>query len=75
MALPKAVILRTISRDAAKHEVQELFLSGGTWYYSDIARRLRLDLELVVDICSELMEEGAIGDATPPEALSGPHRR
>lgn len=56
----KIVILREISRDEAMEEIRELFASGKTLYYSDIASQLRLDLELVVDICKELMSRGEI---------------
>ena len=55
------VLLRTISRDAASQEIRELFASGETLFYSDIARRLRIDLPLVVEICQELQNEGEIG--------------
>ena len=47
----EVVVLRTVSRDQAKQEIQELFRSGGTLFYSDIARRLRIDLPLVVELC------------------------
>ena len=55
------VILKTISREEAVKEIEELFKKEGTLYYSDIADRLRLDLELVVDICNELEAKGIIG--------------
>ena len=48
------IVLREISREQAKQEIQQLFSSGRTLYYSDIAEELSLDLELVVDICREL---------------------
>lgn len=54
------VVLREISRDEAKSEIAQLFSKGETLYYSDIAKRLRIDLELIVDICQELLEEGEI---------------
>lgn len=56
----KVVVLRTIKREDAKKEILELFQSGETLYYSDIATNLRLDLEVVVDICLELMESEEI---------------
>jgi hypothetical protein len=56
----KVIVLREISKEQAKQEIQQLFSSGRTLYYSDIAEELRLDLELVVDICRELQEEGEI---------------
>jgi len=54
------IVLREINRDEAKEEIAQLFLQGETLYYSDIAARLRLDLELVVDICEELLQEDKI---------------
>lgn len=56
----KIVVLREISRDKAMEEIRKLFASGKILYYSDIASQLRLDLELVVDICRELMARGEI---------------
>ena len=56
----KVIVLREISREQAKQEIQELFSNGRTLYYSDIAEELRLDLELVVDICRELQGSGEI---------------
>lgn len=63
----EVVVLRTVSREEAKREIQELFESGETLYFSDISRRLRIDIPLVVEICNELKEEGLIGvdDANP----------
>jgi regulator of replication initiation timing len=56
----KVIVLREISREKAKEEIRQLFSSGGTLYYSDIAEELRLDLELVVDICDELQKDEEI---------------
>ena len=42
-------------------EIIDLFATGETFYYSDIFERLRIDFEMVIDICHELQEEGAIG--------------
>ena len=56
----EVIVLRTISRKQAKREIKELFQSGETLYYSDIAERLRIDLPLVVEICQELGSEGEI---------------
>ncbi len=56
----EVVVLRTITREQAKQEVQELLATGETLYYSDIARRLRIDLPQVVELCQELEQEGAI---------------
>jgi len=61
-ALPevKLVVLREISRSEAKKEIRELFAQGDAFDYEDIIDKLSLDLELVVDICNELIEEGEI---------------
>jgi len=55
-AIPKeeVIVLREISRDEAKTEIERLFAEGNTLYYSDITKELRLDIEIVVDICEEL---------------------
>ena len=57
----QVVMLRTLTREEAKKEIRELFQTGETLFYSDIATRLGLDLKLVVDICDELVEEGEVG--------------
>lgn len=57
----KIIVLRQISREEAKQEIRQLFSSGRTLYYSDIAEELRLDLKLVVEICLELQASGEIG--------------
>jgi hypothetical protein len=62
MPVEEVIVLRTVSKDEAKREVLELFQAGGTFFYSDIAERLRLDLPMVVEICQELEEEGEIGE-------------
>ena len=60
MPKEQVIILREISREQAKEEIRKLFLEGDTLYFSDIAKRLSLDLELVVDISRELLEKGEI---------------
>ncbi len=57
----KVIVLREISREEAKEEIRRLFSSGKTFYYSDIAQELGLDLEMVVGICNELQKQGEIG--------------
>ncbi len=57
----KVIELREITKDEAKAEIVDLFATGETLYYSDISERLRIDLEMVIDICHELQQEGAIG--------------
>jgi DNA invertase Pin-like site-specific DNA recombinase len=56
----KIIVLREISKDEARKEIIALFSNGETLYYSDVAEKLRLDLQTVVEICSELQSEGEI---------------
>lgn len=57
----KTVVLREISREEAKREIEGLFASTDrVLYYSDIAERLGLELRVVVEICKELIKEGEI---------------
>ena len=56
----RTIVLREISREEAKEEIRNLFSTGRTLYYSDIARDLSLDLEMVVDICNELQKSGEV---------------
>ncbi len=56
----EVILLRSITKEQAKEEIKNLFESGETLYYSDIARRLKIDLPLVAEICQELQEEGEI---------------
>ena len=56
----KVIVLREISREQAEQEINQLFSSDRTLYYSDIAEELGLDLKLVVEICQELEEAGEI---------------
>lgn len=58
---PSVVVLREISREEAKEEIRELFTTGVTLDYEAIVTKLRLDLELVVELCNELTGEGVIG--------------
>ncbi|MFH1140823.1 MAG: hypothetical protein V1724_03945 [Chloroflexota bacterium] len=59
-AQEEVIVLRTISREQAKEEIRRLFSSGETFYYSDVAQQIRLDLRLVVELCQELEKEGAL---------------
>jgi len=61
-AIPKerVIVLQEISKEEAKEQIRNLFSTGRTLYYSDIAEELRLDLEMVVEICNELQESGEI---------------
>ena len=59
--MEKPVVIRDITREDAKCEIRQLFQSGRTLYYSDIADELALDLEMVVDICREFQGNKEIG--------------
>jgi len=57
----KTIILREINKAQAKQEIKKLFTATyEPLYYSDIAEELKLDLEMVVEICQELIKEGEI---------------
>ena len=56
----RVIVLQEISKEEAKEQIRNLFSTGRTLYYSDIAEELRLDLEMVVEICNELQESGEI---------------
>lgn len=57
------VVLRALSREQAREEILNLFRStAGPLFYSDIAQRLGLDLEQVLEITNELEREGIIGE-------------
>ena len=59
--LPETIEIREVSREQAKAEIAELFAeSKGPLYFSDIEAQLGIELELVVEICKELINEGAI---------------
>jgi len=54
------IVLKELTREEAKEEIEKLFKSEQTLYYSDIVKELGIDLETVVDICNELMESGSV---------------
>ena len=56
----QTIILREITKEEAMQEIEELFKKGDTLFYSDIAEKLHIDLELVVDICEELIKKGKV---------------
>ncbi len=60
-SVEQVIVLREVTTEEARAEIIELFATGETLYYSDISDRLRIDLEMVVNICRELQEEGSIG--------------
>ncbi len=58
----EVVELRDIGREQAKSEIVELFgTTEGHLYFSDIQAKLGIDYDMVVEICQELIDEGAIG--------------
>ncbi len=59
----EVIILRAISREQAKREVLDLFDEYKNLDHGDIAERLRLDLEQVVEVVGELEKEGKIEEA------------
>ena len=60
LADEEVIELRTNSMKEVKQEILDLFQSGETLFYSNVAKRLRIDLPLVVEICQELEKEGEI---------------
>ena len=60
----QTIVLREMDREQAVEEIKGLFASGEVLYYSEIVERLGIDLEVVVNICDELMADGQIGEAT-----------
>lgn len=58
----QTVVLRLIPRDQAKKEILDLYKESKVpLFYSDVAERLALDLEVVLELCTELENEGKIG--------------
>lgn len=58
----QTVVLRSIPREEAKKEILDLYKKSKTaLFYSDVAEQLRLDLELILELCTELESEGRIG--------------
>ena len=57
----EVMVVRDITKEEAKEEIRQLLKGGHTLYFSDIADELRIDLEMVVDICRELYNDQEIG--------------
>lgn len=59
----KVILLRAISREDARTEILRLFEENQAEIldYGIIAERLQMDLQIVVDVCNELEQEGLIG--------------
>ena len=60
--LYEVIEIREVGKEEAKAEIMALFdASKGPLYYSEIMEQLGIELELVVEICQELIDEGVIG--------------
>ena len=60
--LYEVIEIREVGKEEAKAEIAELFdKTEVPLYYSDIMEQLGIELELVVEICQELIDEGVIG--------------
>ena len=57
---PEVIVLRDISREEAKEEIRQLFARREVADYEDIVTELRIPLELAVEICEELIQDGEI---------------
>jgi hypothetical protein len=60
LAVAEPEPFRDISREEAREEIRTLFSGGEIIYMSDVAERLNLPDELVVEICLELAAEGEL---------------
>ncbi len=59
--VPEIIELREVSKQQAKEEISDLFgTTEGPLYFSDIEAQLGIELNLVVEVCKELIDEGAI---------------
>ena len=58
---PEEICYRTVSKEEAQGEILELLGVEPDLCYDDISDRLRIEMEMVVDICIELEERGVIG--------------
>ena len=59
-APPEEICYRTVSKDEAQGEILNLLASEPELCYDDISDRLRIAMEIVVDICIELDDAGVI---------------
>lgn len=57
---PAEIIYRAVSREEAQGEILDLLAVEPDLCYDDISDRLRIEMEMVVDICIELEDEGVI---------------
>ena len=54
------ICYRTVSKKEAQGEILDLLALEPDLCYDDLSDRLRIEMEMVVDICIELEDEGAI---------------
>lgn len=57
---PEEIVYRTVSKEEAQGEILDLLAVEPGLCYDDISDRLRIEMEMVVDICIELEDEGVI---------------
>lgn len=57
------IVLRSLEEEVAQREILDLLESEGPLFYSEISKRLRLDLQDVVRICNKLEEKDQIRGA------------
>ena len=50
-----------INKRSLKKKIMRLFEKNEILYFSDISKKLNLDLQVVVEHCKELLKEGKIG--------------
>lgn len=55
---PNGVVYRKVGREEAQGEILDLLASEPDMCYDDISDRLRIELEVVVDICLDLEDTG-----------------
>ena len=57
---PEEIIYRTVSKEEAQGEILALLAEEPDLCYDDISDKLRIEMEMVVDICIELEDKGVI---------------
>ena len=57
---PEEICYRIVSKEEAQSEILELLAVEPGLCYDDISDRLRIEMEMVVDVCIELEKQGAI---------------
>ena len=54
------IVIREISKEQARNEIIKSFEAGEPLDQADLADALSLEISLVVEVCNELIEEGAV---------------